>query len=121
MPADIARAASLAESCAEAGGAAQPDLLELAELAPQPDDWTVGVLLRPVAFAALAAQGGPRCFAADERDGEGARGDEVDAVREAATQERAGGPRGACAAGNADARRERCASRALGANGPARQ
>ncbi|CAK0870345.1 unnamed protein product [Prorocentrum cordatum] len=109
MPADAARVkdspaflARLAESCAEdevieffdsAGGRTRPGLPERADLAPQPDDWNIGFLIRPVAFPDLAPRGDPRrigfqhCvggqidgeryLAVDERDGDGAGGDEV--------------------------------------------
>ncbi|CAK0887527.1 unnamed protein product [Prorocentrum cordatum] len=91
-PALLAR---LADSCAEdtvieffdsAGGSARPDLLELADLAPRPDDWNAGVLLRPFAFP-----------------DPGMENDGVDAACEAAAQAWALRPRGACVAGRLDA------------------
>ncbi|CAK0805543.1 unnamed protein product, partial [Prorocentrum cordatum] len=107
MPADV--------TCM-ACGSAQPELLELAELVPQPEDWNIGVLLRSVLFPDPAARGDPRrvgfklsvdgqiegerYLTADVHDGEGARGDEVNVVREAAALEWAGRPRGTCVAGS---------------------
>ncbi|CAK0803476.1 unnamed protein product, partial [Prorocentrum cordatum] len=97
-PAFLAR---LPESCAVdeviqffdlAGGSAQPDLLELADLAPQPDDWNVGATRGDsgrIGFQ-LSVDGQTdreRCLTADEHDGEGMVDYEVNAAREAAAQE----------------------------------
>ncbi|CAK0822595.1 unnamed protein product, partial [Prorocentrum cordatum] len=73
MPADLASIkispaflARLTESDAEdeaivsfdsVGGSGQLDLLGLADLALQPDDWNIGILLRLVAFPAPAPRG----------------------------------------------------------------
>ncbi|CAK0885353.1 unnamed protein product, partial [Prorocentrum cordatum] len=60
MPADVACAKDeVIQFFDSAGGVAQPDLLALADLGPQPDVWIIGILLRRVAFPDPAPRGDP--------------------------------------------------------------